>query len=295
MVIIEMFVYVFIASMIVVCMNVVKKRGIIKKPDFIYFYVLLSLIILQIGITILFFSPFTIHLSDSLPSISFVCIGVILIFALIYIITHILDSSPEIQEYARTSTGIGMFVAFCAGLLGILIWYPETRTDLNRMPIALALCIGMQYYPPILKQLSKLKSIPEKDIKEQNEAVINVTVEKDVEEHKETIINLAVESWRLVKIFERALAHLNTVESKRYTNQLRWFVKRTEDALSDVGFRIVNVEGNPYEPGMAATPVNIEDFEADDSLVVNFMIEPIIMEGTVLKRTGKVTLRRVEL
>ena len=82
---------------------------------------------------------------------------------------------------------------------------------------------------------------------------------------------------------------------KRYTNQLRWFVEKQKNPLSDVGFRIVNVEGNPYEPGMAATPVNIEDFEADDSLVVNFMLEPIIMEGTVLKRTGKVTLRRVEL
>ena len=47
MVIIEIFVYVFTASMMVVCVNVVNKRGIIKKSDYVYSSVLLSLIILQ--------------------------------------------------------------------------------------------------------------------------------------------------------------------------------------------------------------------------------------------------------
>ena len=42
------------------------------------------------------------------------------------------------------------------------------------------------------------------------------------------------------------------------------------------------------------TPLNIEDFEPEDHLVVDQMLEPIIMEGTVLAKTGTVTLRRVE-
>ena len=283
MLVIEIFIYAFIASMMVVCVNVINKRGIIKKSDYVYSSVLLSLIILQIGITVLFFSPFTLHLSDSLPSISFVCISVILIFALLYIITHILDSSPEIQEYARTSTGIGMFVAFCAGLLGILIWYPETRTDLNRMPIALALCIGMQYYPVVFERLKRLIT-----------AADERKLEKNLEVYKGSIINLALESWRFAKNYERLLTRLDTKQTKRYKSQLEQFVKKTEESLDMIGLRLVNVEGYPYDPGMAATPLNIEDFKPDDQLEVDQMLEPIIMEGTVLARTGTVILRRNE-
>ena len=47
-------------------------------------------------------------------------------------------------------------------------------------------------------------------------------------------------------------------------------------------------------PGMAATPLNIEDFGPEDQLVVDKMLEPIIMEGTTLAKTGTVTLRRIE-
>ena len=90
------------------------------------------------------------------------------------------------------------------------------------------------------------------------------------------------------------LTRLNGNQTKRYTNQLQQFVKKAEESLEEVGLRIVNVEGYPYDPGMAATPLNIEDFEPEDHLVVDQMLEPIIMEGTVLAKTGTVTLRRVE-
>ena len=294
MVIIELFVYVFIVSMMVVCVNVMKKKGLFKKLDFLYFCVLLSLIISQIIIitALIFISPQSL---DSIPFITPICLGAILALVLIYFITRITESSTDIQEYARISTTWAMFIVFGASFCAILIWMPDTILDLYRMPFAFALCIGMQYYSPILDQLVKYKDVVEKNMEGQEETVINVTAEKSMEGHKEVVISIAIESWRLAKIFERALTQLNAVESKRYTSQLRWFVKRTEEVLKDVGLRIVNVEGNPYEPGMAATPVNIEDFDADDSLIVNLMIEPIIMEGAVLIKTGKVTLRRVKL
>lgn len=59
--------------------------------------------------------------------------------------------------------------------------------------------------------------------------------------------------------------------------------------------RIVNVEGHPFDPGMAATPLNIEKFDAKDALMVDQMLEPIIMGKEGLVKAGTVTLRKVEL
>ena len=309
MVIIELFVYVSIISMMVVCANVMRKRGLFKKLDFLYFCVLLTLIISQIIITALIFSPILPQIQDSNPPIILVCIGTILVLALIYFITRIAESSTEIQEYARVFALWAMFIALGMSFCAILIWLPETEMDLYRMPFALALCIGMAYYPPALERLKASRNSTEQRPEEHKEtildpatigeehkeAVFDIAAETNIEEHKEAVINLATESWRFAKVFERTLTELNVDQPKRYTSQLRWFVKNTEESLEDVGLRIVNVEGLPYDPGIAATPVNIEDFDVDDTLEVNLMIEPIIMEGTVLIKRGKVSLRRIEL
>jgi len=68
-----------------------------------------------------------------------------------------------------------------------------------------------------------------------------------------------------------------------------------EESLEEAGLRIVNVEGHPFDPGMAATPLNIEEFDANDTLIVDQMFEPIIMGKEGLVKTGTVTLRKVEL
>ena len=44
---------------------------------------------------------------------------------------------------------------------------------------------------------------------------------------------------------------------------------------------------------MAATPLNIEEFAANDSLMVDQMLEPIIMGPGGLIRTGTLVLGRV--
>ena len=283
MVIIELFVYVSIISMMVVCANVMRKRGFFKKLDFLYFCVLLTLIILQIIITALIFSPILPQIRDSNPPIILVCIGTILALALIYFITRIAESSTEIQEYARVFALWAMFIALGMSFCAILIWLPETEMDLSRMPFAFALCLGMKYYPPVLDRLTRVKEAAEKR-----------TVERNIEGYKDAIINLAIESWHFAKNYERAITRLNTNRTQRYIRQLEQFIQKAEESLEEVGLRIVNVEGTPYDPGMAATPLNIEDFGPEDQLVVDKMLKPIIMEGTTLAKTGTVTLRRIE-
>ena len=91
------------------------------------------------------------------------------------------------------------------------------------------------------------------------------------------------------------LTNLDAGEQNRYRSQFRWFLKKVEEALDQANMRIVNIEGHPFDPGMAATPLNIEEFGTKDNLMVDQMIEPIIMGKEGLIRTGTVILRKVEL
>ncbi len=112
---------------------------------------------------------------------------------------------------------------------------------------------------------------------------------------RDAVISMAVESWRFGRVFDRLLTKLDAGEQNRYKSQFRWFLKKVEDALDQANLRIVNVEGHPFDPGMAATPLNIEEFGTEDTLMVDQMLEPIIMGKEGLIRTGTVTLRKVEL
>ena len=116
----------------------------------------------------------------------------------------------------------------------------------------------------------------------------------DLEVLTKSLLDVAVESWRFGRVFDRLLPKLDAGEQGRYRGQFRWFQKKLEDSLTDAGMRIVNVEGHAFDPGMAATPLNIEEFGSDDTLVVDQMLEPIIMGPEGVVRTGTVTLRKVE-
>lgn len=110
-----------------------------------------------------------------------------------------------------------------------------------------------------------------------------------------SLIDISVESWRFSRLFARLLSKLDAGEGDRYTSQYRYYLKRLEETLEGASLTLVNVEGQPYDPGVAATALNIGDFGADDVLVVEQMIEPIIMGSGGLVRRGTVMLRKVDL
>jgi hypothetical protein len=109
------------------------------------------------------------------------------------------------------------------------------------------------------------------------------------------IISMVTESWRFSRLFYRLVGKLDAGEGSRYVNQLRYFLKKLEENTSDAGMKLVNVEGQAFETGMAATPLNISDFSPDDQLMVDQMIEPIIMGTNGLKKEGTIMLRKVQL
>ena len=111
---------------------------------------------------------------------------------------------------------------------------------------------------------------------------------------KRAIIEMAVEAWRFRRVFDKAMSKLEAGESSRYIGQFSWFIKKVESALKTAGMRIVDVEGQPYDIGMALSPLNIDDFDADDQLYVEQMIEPIIMDDNNVMKTGTAMLGRIE-
>ena len=116
----------------------------------------------------------------------------------------------------------------------------------------------------------------------------------DLEVLTKSLLDVAVESWRFGRLFDRLLLKLDAGEQGRYRGQFRWFQGKLKDSLTDAGMRIVNVEGHAFDPGMAATPLNIGEFGSEDTLIVDQMLEPIIMGPEGVVRTGTVTLRKVE-
>jgi hypothetical protein len=115
------------------------------------------------------------------------------------------------------------------------------------------------------------------------------------EQIEQSLINIAVESWRFSRLFEKVVSKLDAGESARYINQLRYFQKKVEESLDSNGLKLVNVEGQPYDPGMAASALNLGDFGPDDVLLVDRMLEPIIMGPNGLCKQGTVMLRRTQI
>jgi class 3 adenylate cyclase len=108
------------------------------------------------------------------------------------------------------------------------------------------------------------------------------------------LIDVSIEGWRFVRAFNRLAERLELDEVPRYANQARYFLKKVDDGLKPFGVRIVTVEGQPYEPGMAVSALNLGDFSPEDALVVEQMIEPVVMGQEGLVRSGTVMLAKVE-
>ena len=115
---------------------------------------------------------------------------------------------------------------------------------------------------------------------------------EEYEKLKNNLISIASELFRFQRVFVKAISKLEVDEQTKYSSQYAWFSKKVLKALDDSGLRVISVDGQPYDPGMAVTPLNLEDFEANDVLYVEQTMEPIIMEGDTVIKTGTVLLGR---
>jgi len=112
-------------------------------------------------------------------------------------------------------------------------------------------------------------------------------------DHFSIVVSMGIESWRFCRVFDRVLKKLDAIEQQRYLSQLRFHMSSTEKNLADAGLRLVNLEGQRFDDGMAVVAVNSNDFEASENLFVEQMLDPIVMNADGLVRMGRVILGRV--
>lgn len=110
---------------------------------------------------------------------------------------------------------------------------------------------------------------------------------------RKALIDVSIESWRFARVFARVLSKLDAGEAPRHVNQLRYFQKKLDDSLDALGLKIVNLEGQSYDPGMAISPLNIGDFGPEDQLVIEQMVEPVVMGPEGLVKSGTAMLAKV--
>ena len=108
----------------------------------------------------------------------------------------------------------------------------------------------------------------------------------------QAVVDLAIVSWRTSRLCARVIGRLDAGEGERYANQLRFLQRKVVEQIEAAGMSLVSVEGQPFDPGVAASAVNLGDFSPEDELLVDHMIEPIIMGPDGLVKEGVVTLRR---
>lgn len=114
----------------------------------------------------------------------------------------------------------------------------------------------------------------------------------DYEKARSSLVELAVESWRFSRLFLKVVGKLDAGEANRYINQSNYFQKNMSKILEDNDLKLVDVEGHEYEAGLAVTPINQDDFDKEDVLVVDHMVEPIIMDSSGVRKIGTVMLKK---
>lgn len=111
----------------------------------------------------------------------------------------------------------------------------------------------------------------------------------------EALIEIVLGEYRFRASLQRIVSGIDDIhQKKRIQSQYGWLEKTIAKASMIANISIVDLTGEDYDPGMAITPLNIEDFSLRDSLVVDKMVEPIILVNGELRKTGTVMLGRKE-
>lgn len=109
---------------------------------------------------------------------------------------------------------------------------------------------------------------------------------------EENVIKIATDYWRLLALSAKIANNLEHTEKVKYSNQLRYFLKSIQNNLMECKLEIVNLEGQNFDTGMAATAINMDEFSPNDELIVEQMLEPLIMQNGVIKKQAVIKLAK---
>ena len=115
-------------------------------------------------------------------------------------------------------------------------------------------------------------------------------------EKLDVVVDLLTESWRL-NHFTKNLSHhaADSNFKKKILNQVARFDKHFSAATAEFGLEVWDFTGEEFETGLPITPINLDDFAANENLFVEAMLEPTIKiadEATIVKKGAAVLGRR---
>jgi hypothetical protein len=115
----------------------------------------------------------------------------------------------------------------------------------------------------------------------------------DVRSAEAVLAELVVDSWRFAKDYWKIVLKLDANEQPRFANKLNYYLQRLQFSLEQVGMKIVDLENQQFEVGMAADVLNGDEFSKDDVLVVDQVLEPVIIGSNgIVMRAGKIMVRK---
>ena len=102
---------------------------------------------------------------------------------------------------------------------------------------------------------------------------------------EDVMLSLIVESWRFSHVMQKAIQELPDDRKRRYNGRLEWYIKKLKDSLESLACHIEDFTDRKYEPGMPLTILNLDEFQEDDEIIIDAMIEPVIIgnDGTIVK------------
>lgn len=111
-----------------------------------------------------------------------------------------------------------------------------------------------------------------------------------------TIAEFAVEEYRFMRTYDSAVNKLFPEEQKRYASAYTYHKSKVRELLEKFNLKAISFNGQDYDEGLPVTPLNADEFEAADRLVVEQTFEPAIItsEGNII-RQGTVSLARKEI
>ena len=108
----------------------------------------------------------------------------------------------------------------------------------------------------------------------------------------EAMALLATEWFKAARRSMRIIHEVAPTRMEREHAQLTYSFRRVMQALADNGMRIQDFAGQQYSPSLPVEPVNPEDFDNEEGLVIGETVEPTVLhEGRLILR-GRVVLAK---
>ena len=106
---------------------------------------------------------------------------------------------------------------------------------------------------------------------------------------------LALMATEWFKATRRAMRNAHEAAPNRLEReraQVLYSARRITQALAGLGICLHEFVGQPYSPSLPVEPVNPEDFDTEEGLVVQETIEPTILHDDRVLMRGKVVLAK---